>query len=169
MTKKKKTATKEIASWRHAANCTICRHPQRAEIESLFLEWQSQSKIAKEYRLGSRQTVFRHARAMNLFPERTANTRRTLAAIIERGMTSGMKITADVVVRAVIALSKLDAEGRTVEQFEQVNSNAKFLNDARWTHREMLRYAETGELPSWYDGDEDENSLDTGTGISKPN
>ena len=165
MAKKKKPAQKEMASWRHSANCTICRHPQRTEIERLFLEWQSQSKIAKEYRLGSRQTIFRHARAMNLFSERTANTRGTLCAMIERGMTSGMKITADVVVRAVIALSKLDAEGRTVEHFEQVNSHEAFLNDGRWTRGEMLRYAETGELPSWYD----ENSLDTGTGISKPN
>jgi len=131
----------------------------------MFLEWQGQSKIAKEYRLGSRQAIFRHARAMNLFSERTANSRGTLCAVIERGMTSGMKVTADVVVRAVIALSKLDAEGRTVEQFEQVNNHMRFLNDDRWTHGEMLRYAETGELPEWFD----ENSLDTGTGISKPN
>jgi hypothetical protein len=165
MATKKKYARKESAPWRHSANCTVCRHPQRAEIERLFLEWQSQSKIAKEYRLGSRQTIFRHARAMNLFSERTANTRGTLCAMIERGMTSGMKVTADAVIRAVVALSKLDAEGRTVEQFEQVNGNARFLDDARWTRGQMLRYAETGELPEWAD----ENLLDTGTGISKPN
>jgi hypothetical protein len=165
MPTKKKSAVKEIASWRHAANCQVCRHPQRAEIERLFLEWQSQSKIAKEYRLGSRQAIWRHARAMNLLAERTANVRGTLCAMIERGMISGMKITADVVVRACVALSKLDAEGRTVEHFQQIGSNARFLNDSRWTQGQMLHYAETGELPPWYD----ENSLDTGTGISKPN
>ncbi len=153
MATKKKTQPKKIAAWRHAANCSICRHPQRAEIEALFLQWQSQAKIAKEYRLGNRLTVYRHARAMNLFAERTSNTRSTLCAMIERGMSSSMKVTASVVVQAVIALSKLDAEGRTVEQFEQINSHAQFLNDARWTHGQMLRYAETGELPEWFEKD----------------
>jgi hypothetical protein len=157
MATEKKNQPKKISAWRHAANCSICRHPQRAEIEALFLQWQSQAKIAKEYRLGNRLTVYRHARAMNLFAERTTNTRGTLCAMIERGMSSGMRVTASVVVQAVIALSKLDAEGRTVEQFEEVNNHAAFLNDARWKTGEMLRYAETGELPAWFE----ENSIDT--------
>lgn len=156
---KKPTAKKPVAPWRHSANCQICKHPQRAEIERLFLEWQGQSKIASEYRLGSRLAVYRHARAMNLFAQRIANTRATLCAVIERGMASRLKVTADIVVRAVIALSKLDSEGRTLERVEQVNSNTAFLNDARWTHGQMLRYAETGEFPGWFDKDPPDTSM----------
>jgi hypothetical protein len=160
-------AKKPIEPWRHSANCTVCHHPQRAEIEHLFLEWQSPSKIAKQYRLGSRQAIFRHARAMDLFSERTDNARGTLRAVIERGMSGGMKVTGDVVVRAAVALSKMDEQGRTVDRFEQINSHAKFLNDARWTQGQMLRYAETGELPEWLvESDEGEERAPASLGAS---
>jgi hypothetical protein len=157
---KKPKPPKENLPWRHAANCQICRHPHRAEIEKMFLEWQPMNQICKEYGLGSRKTIWRHSRALDLFSQRNSNVRATFCQIIERGMSRGMKVSPSMVIAAAIALSKLDAEGKTLERFEQVNRHANFLGDARWTQGEMLRYAETGELPPWLEAEQTSGTPD---------
>lgn len=117
----------------------------------MFLHWQPQEKIAKEFALGNRQVIFRHARATGLFEQRATNIRSALLAIVERGMdVPRMRVSATSVVAAATLLSKLDSEGRSIERIQRVDESTAFLDDPRWTHGEMLRYVETGELPEWF-------------------
>src|SRR5215831_7433972 len=69
---------------RHAAECKICTHPQRDEIEKDFLNWQSPASIAKQYGLRNRSSVYRHAHAMGPLVKRQRNVRAALEKIIER-------------------------------------------------------------------------------------
>ncbi len=143
-------ATKKSAE-RHESHCTICKHGDRAQIEAEFLSWRSPAQIAREFRLGSRQVVYRHMQAMGLFLRRKSDVRAAFQTFIERSLSRQTIVPPSVGLAAAIALSKLDSEGKTLERFEQVNSHQAFLNDARWTRGEMLHYAETGELPPWYE------------------
>lgn len=130
----------------HSQACGICRHPQREAIEAAFLDWIPQTQIAKDFKLSDRQVVRRHARAMHLFRKRDANVRSALSSFIERG--ARLKPTAQAFVAACTALSKLDAEGRTVDVVEKRNSPV----GAYWeqmTNAEAMEYAKNGTLPSW--------------------
>jgi hypothetical protein len=71
---------KTINSGRHAAECKICAHPSREEIERDFINWRSPVAIAKQYKLANR----RHAHALGLFPKRQRNVRAVLEKMIER-------------------------------------------------------------------------------------
>jgi hypothetical protein len=153
MAKKKKTAAKESTPpWRHSLKCKICHFERRAEIEHLFLLWTPHAAIVREYRFTDRNGILRHCKAMGLVEKRIENTRGALAAVIERGLgCSRLHVPAASIVAAAIAMSKLDSDGRTTERFQQLNSHQRFLDDPRWTHREMLAFAERGEMPGWYD------------------
>src|SRR5664280_2888116 len=48
-----------VNSGRHAAECKICAHPQRDEIERDFVNWRSPASITKQYGLRNRSTVYR--------------------------------------------------------------------------------------------------------------
>jgi hypothetical protein len=163
-------AKKQITPWRHSRDCKICNSPRRSEIERMFLQWQPQAKIAKEFALGNRQIIFRHARATGLFEKRATNIRSTLLAVIERGMdVPRMRISAAVIVQATVALSKLDSEGRSIERIERIDRAMAFLDDPRWTRGEMLRYAETGELPAWLKEDLPDTPVRASGPSDKPN
>lgn len=130
---------------RHAAECTICRHEQREEIEQAFVKWGSPARIAVDYGLTDRSTVYRHAHAFDLFAKRKANVRAALEAIIERA--AEVEVTASAVVAAVTAYSKITDGGKWIERNETVNLNELF---GRMSTDELERYAQTGELPSWF-------------------
>ena len=80
----KNRPTKLVNSGRHAAECKICAHAHRHEIERDFINWHSPASIAKQYGLRNRSTVYRHAHAVGLFPKRERNVRAALEKIIER-------------------------------------------------------------------------------------
>lgn len=164
MALKKKSPPKKISEERHISHCRICQHPRREEIEVEFLRWRSPAQIAKEFHLGSRQTVFRHARAFALFQKRAADIRSIFVAVIEQGMTPRMKVSAASVVAAAVALSKLDATGKTIERFERVGRYSEFLDDPRWTVGEMEAFARDGTLPRWYTEDRDTRVREMGPG-----
>ena len=94
---------------RHAAECKICAHSQREEIERDFINWRPAS-IAKHYKLANRASVYRHAHAFGLFPKRQRNVRAALGNIIERA--GEVEVTAPGVVAAVQAYSKINASGQ---------------------------------------------------------
>ena len=52
---------------RHAAECKICAHAQREEIERDFINWRSPAAIAKSYKLANRASVYRHTHAYELY------------------------------------------------------------------------------------------------------
>jgi predicted DNA-binding ribbon-helix-helix protein len=137
--------TKSTSIARHESHCQICSHARRAEIEEAFLFWESPSQIAKQFKL-NRRALCRHVRARNLLKRRDANIRVALSNFIERGMR--VRVTAQSFVAACIALSKLDAEGRSIERIQSVGNNDDLFQ--KMTRGEMLAYAESGALPAWW-------------------
>ncbi len=129
---------------RHEAQCSVCKHPQRAEIEEEFLSWKSPDKIGKAFKL-SRDSIYRHARAMDLIEPRRRNVRCALERMIERA--GDVKVNAAAIVSAVATYSKLNAQGQWIDRRETIDLNDLF---ARMTEDEMRRYAIRGELPTWF-------------------
>ena len=68
---------------RHQAQCGICRHPQCQEIEEAWVNWSNTTLLAKDYGL-SRDAVYRHARALDLFKEREMRVKLIYEKILER-------------------------------------------------------------------------------------
>lgn len=60
-----------------------------------------------------------------------------------------LKVTAPTIVAAATALSKLDAQGHTVERIENYNKEDAFLSDPRWTVEQGDAFSKTGALPPW--------------------
>jgi len=137
--------TSAVSQGRHEYHCTICSHPKREEIEQAFLTWDSPVRIAKNYGV-SRDSVYRHARAVLLFDKRSRNVRSALERIIEKA--GDVEVNAAAVVSAVAAYAKINASGQWVERSEHINLNELF---ERMTRDEMEAYAKDGILPAWFE------------------
>lgn len=144
----KKTKKKSNDPERHSSRCKVCKSPQRVEIERKFCSWVVQAEIVREHRLGSRAVLHRHATAVGLFDRRDQNLRASLAGFIERG--SRAKVTGAAFVQAVVAYSKIDNQGRTVNRFANETGSGLRELYASMTRGEMRAYAETGALPEWF-------------------
>jgi len=131
---------------RHKRNCSICAHQQREEIESDFISWRSPSTIATEFGLSDRSSIYRHARALELFAKRQRNVRAALERIIEHA--GEVDVTASAVVSAIQAYSKINAAGQWIERTEQVSLNDLF---DRMSTQELEQYAKDGTLPKWFE------------------
>ena len=68
---------------RHQAQCGICRGDHRQEIEERWLRWSHTGTLAKDYGI-SRDCVYRHMHALDLFRERQKNLKGFLEQIMER-------------------------------------------------------------------------------------
>ena len=70
-TKKKPPADggKPVNLGRHAAECKICAHADRSEIEQEFVGWAGANRIASAFGI-SRDSIYRHAHALDLFRKR---------------------------------------------------------------------------------------------------
>jgi len=132
---------------RHERDCRVCSHPEREEIEREFSEWRPLAVIAKERKI-SRPSLYRHVRALNLFERRDRNIKSALANFIEKGFR--VRVTASSFVAAIQAYSKINTEGAWIDKTEDVSQSQTQRLFDRMTRGEMLRYAESGELPSWW-------------------
>jgi hypothetical protein len=130
---------------RHRRSCTICAHAKCADVEAGFVNWESPAKLAEQYGLADRTTVYRHAHALRLFEKRKRNVRAALERIIEKSGEVG--VTASAVVAAIQAYSKINAQGQWIERSEYVNLNELF---ERMSKAELERYARDGKLPDWF-------------------
>src|SRR5215475_13237256 len=106
---------------RHTAECKICSHAQREEIEREFVNWRSPAAIAKAFGLKNRASVYRHAHALDLFAKRQRNVRAALEKIIERA--SEVEVNAAAVVSAVSAYARINSAGQWVERSERIDLN----------------------------------------------
>ena len=132
---------------RHKAQCTICAHEKQKEIEAAFVAWESPEKIATEYGLTHRTTVYRHAKAFGLNLKRQQNIRVPLERIIERAGDATLQVTGATVVQAIAVYAKLNAQGQLIERCETLNLNELF---ERMTLNEKEAYARDGKLPEWF-------------------
>ena len=130
---------------RHRRACTVCKHPECAEIESEFIAWESASTISAQYGIADRATVYRHAHALGLFEKRRRNIRAALERIIEKA--GDVDVTASAVVSAIQAYAKINAAGEWIERTETVSLNQLF---ERMSTTELEEYAQTGTLPAWF-------------------
>jgi hypothetical protein len=130
---------------RHEAGCRICAHPQRQDIEADFVGWRSPTKIAKEYNLRDRSSVYRHAHALNLCPKRERNVRAALERIIER--VDEVTVSAAAVVQAIATYARINAQGQLLERNQLIDLNDMF---DRMTPEELEAYAKDGTLPPWF-------------------
>ena len=147
--KKKTAAATPTASptnqGRHEAQCTICNHAKREEIEQAFVNWSSPDRISKQYGV-SRDSAYRHAHALGLMDKRRRNVRAALERIIEKA--GEVEASATAIVSAVSAYAKINASGQWVERSEHVNLNELF---ERMSREEMEAYAKDGLLPTWFE------------------
>src|ERR1700687_3430916 len=134
---------KPVNLGRHAAECKICAHASCAEIEREFVNWAGANRIARTYGV-SRDGVYRHAHALDLFRKRQRNIRAALEKIIEKA--GEVDVNAAAVVSAVAAYARINSRGEWVERSESVNLNDLF---ERMTAPELEAYASGGVLPTW--------------------
>jgi hypothetical protein len=132
---------------RHSRVCRVCQDPRRQEIEFEFEQWKPIAVIAREKKL-SQSVLYRHFHAAGLFGKRDRNLKSVLARFIDRGYR--VKVTAQSLIAAIQAYSKINAEGQWIDKTENLNETRTQELFARMTQTEMLRYAQTGELPTWF-------------------
>lgn len=105
-------AHSEPGTSHHERHCKICSHPDRADIEADFVEWAQPDEIAREYNV-SRASIYRHARAIDLYARRNRNLRFALGRLIE--WVDSVQPTADSIVRAIHAFARINDQGEWVE------------------------------------------------------
>lgn len=133
-----------VSLGRHEQHCSVCLHPQRPEIEEEWVGWGNASRIAKQYRV-SRDALYRHAHALDLFAKRQRNIRKALERIIEQAET--VEVNASAVVAAIQAYAKINNSGQWIERVQGTNMNELF---DRMTTKELDAYAQDGSLPEWF-------------------
>jgi hypothetical protein len=133
-----------VSRGRHEYQCTVCAHPRREEIEQDWIGWGNTSRIAKNYRV-SRDSLYRHAHAFDLFSKRQRNIRKALERIIEQAET--VEVNASAVVAAIQAYAKISNSGQWIERVQGTNMNELF---DRMTTQELEAYARDGSLPEWF-------------------
>jgi hypothetical protein len=97
---------------RHARKCSICRHPERQQIDESFLHWRSPQTIMHCFGIKTETTIYHHAHAFNLFALRNRNLQSALCNIIEDIDTRDF--TGREILDAVRALAHLTADGRWI-------------------------------------------------------
>jgi hypothetical protein len=100
---------------RHARRCTICSHPDRDAIEGDFIRWASPRRLAKDYQIADRVSLYRHAHATGLFARRRREFARVLEDILECVEHTSLEETSDVIIRAARVYAHLDENGRWFE------------------------------------------------------
>lgn len=143
--RKAQTANKQTSQERHARDCKVCNHKERAQIEQEFIGWGETTRIAKEFSL-SRKSIYRHAEILQLYPKRRRNVKAALERMIEKA--ESVDVTASAIVAAVQALAKINANGEWVDRVEHVDLRAVF---DRMSREELEIYARENKLPAWVD------------------
>jgi len=72
---------------RHQAQCSVCQHPQSQEIEEAWTHWGSTTLLARDYGV-SREAIYRHMGALDLFKERAKRRRFLLEKVLEHADTT---------------------------------------------------------------------------------
>jgi hypothetical protein len=97
---------------RHQRKCAICHHPDREEIEELFLHWHQPYSTAHHYKVPPR-SLYRHAHATGLYLIRQQNLRSVLDRFLER--VHDATVSGDSIIRAIRAYSCLTPNNKWVE------------------------------------------------------
>jgi hypothetical protein len=129
----------------HQAQCKVCLSSCRQEIEELFMDWVSPDLIIKQFTNLSRDSVYRHAKAWDLFDKRKKNLGRALEKIIER--VDYTSVTGSQVISAIQTYAKLNRLGQGTEQAQGANPKELF---ERMSKEEREAFVRDGSLPVWF-------------------
>lgn len=99
---------------RHSRRCNVCSHPDRDIIEAEFIRWANADQLSRQFNIGDRSSIYRHAHATGLFRRRKRELCRVLEYILESVDFVNFE-TADVVTRAARVYSHLDDDGNWLE------------------------------------------------------
>jgi hypothetical protein len=99
---------------RHPRRCAICSHPDRDVIEADFIRWRSPDRIARDYNLPDRASVYRHAHYAGLFQRRKREIARVLESFLEASDTCPIE-AADIVIRATRLYIRINEHGDWTE------------------------------------------------------
>jgi len=99
---------------RHPRRCTICSHPDRDAIEGDFIRWRSPDRIARDYNLPDRASVYRHAHYANLFQRRKREVARVLESFLESADSCPIE-AADMIIRATRLYVRINEHGDWTE------------------------------------------------------
>jgi hypothetical protein len=111
----------------HRAKCSICKHPDREEIERDFLDWVSPRELAEHWKTGSYRAIYRHAHTVGLYEQRRKNWQAALDRIIER--VGEVQVTAAAVISAIRLSAKLDREEKQAPSPEGRQAGFKLSMD----------------------------------------
>jgi hypothetical protein len=104
----------QIDVMRHRRVCTICHHPEREAIEEAFLQWRNVRIIANEFKAsGGATSIYRHARALDLFKKRNLALRTCLEFVIEQ--SERIMPTAEGLVKAIRAYTRINDAGEWID------------------------------------------------------
>lgn len=124
---------------RHQAQCSVCRHPQCQEIEEAWVNWGNTTLLAKEYGL-SRDAIYRHMRALDLFKVRQKRVKLIYEKILERLDTVAVNgATLLAALRDYVALCER-------EEAEQASAGASQEVSSPMSDQESEVLAEDGPL-----------------------
>ena len=128
---------------RHQVQCTICQSPNRQEIEEAWINWHPPYYFREKFGV-SRDALYRHMHAFDLFKSRRENISMALEKIIEN--IDNALITGSNIISAIQLLLKLHSTGTSKEQAESAKSKELFM---RMTQEERETFARDGSLPNW--------------------
>jgi hypothetical protein len=103
---------------RHQRKCYICNHPDSEEFDQDFLNWSDPANLIKKYLIVDRRYIYRHAHATGLMERRRFLIRDSLEHLIEKA--ESVTPSADAIIRAVQACSRINAQGEWVDSPRRV-------------------------------------------------
>jgi hypothetical protein len=109
----KNDASAQAPRSRHSRKCTVCRHPDRDAIESLFLLWRSPVKLAVAFGIADHSHIYRHVHATGLFARRQTTKRPAKFAIGQMILATA---TPERVIRAVRLYAQLGSAFPALDQ-----------------------------------------------------
>lgn len=127
---------------RHSRRCTVCASPNRQSIEEAYLRWESPSKICKQFQIRCQSALFLHVGALHLAEERDKHIKRCLAGLIEKNLNR--RLSGSALIAAIVAFSRIDAEGRDAERLEYSQGKNSFVG---WTRAELELFVTQGTWP----------------------
>lgn len=136
---------------RHQAQCSICQSELRQKIEEFFVDWMSPDVIVTHFSNLTRDSIYRHAHALDLFRKRARNVKVVLGKMIDR--LDRTSINGSTILSAVKLVAKMESEERARE-----NTDPRKLFD-RMSPAEREAFASNGALPEWFSGDDAEAPL----------
>ncbi|MBZ5672067.1 MAG: hypothetical protein LAO04_20375 [Acidobacteriia bacterium] len=129
---------------RHQSQCTVCQHPERQEIEEEWINWVFPTGIAERHGI-SRDALYRHAHACDLFSKRQKNRKLILEKILERVDWAPISGSAFLSTYKVYDKITSAEEEKGHLQGENFKKSLKQMSQ-----EERGAFARDGSLPEWF-------------------